>query len=344
MKLFRSIIITGIISSLVFSCTPKEKQEEEVKNEKRDSLIEKINSPELKAVNDALLKEPDNDSLYRERAKLYIRFQIFDEAIGDANRAIKIDSVNAKNYLTLADAYFASNKTRQAKETLEKTVKRFPKDTEALLKLGELFFLVRQYENAITQINAALKIDENLAHAYFLKGSVFKEMGDTTKAISSMQTAIEQDNKYYDAFVSIGVLYASRKNPLAFEYYENALRLRPNDETVLYNKAKLYQDLNKIQEAEAIYEKLLSVNKNNDKVLYNLGAISLDKKKDANKAVDYFSKAIAANPKYTEAYYARGISFETLKDLNNAKADYNMCLQVTPNYEPAIEALNAMQK
>lgn len=344
MKLFRSIIITGIISSLVFSCTPKEKQEEEVKNEKRDSLIEKINSPELKAVNDALLKEPDNDSLYRERAKLYIRFQIFDEAIGDANRAIKIDSVNAKNYLALADAYFASNKTRQAKETLEKTVKRFPKDTEALLKLGELFFLVRQYENAITQINTALKIDENLAHAYFLKGSVFKEMGDTTKAISSMQTAIEQDNKYYDAFVSIGVLYASRKNPLAFEYYENALRLRPNDETVLYNKAKLYQDLNKIQEAEAIYEKLLSVNKNNDKVLYNLGAISLDKKKDANKAVDYFSKAIAANPKYTEAYYARGISFETLKDLNNAKADYNMCLQITPNYEPAIEALNAMQK
>jgi tetratricopeptide (TPR) repeat protein len=342
---FRSIFFL-IISITVFSCSSEKKQEdkEEMKSVKTDSLLEKINSPELKAVNEALKKDPENDSLYRERAMLYVRFQIFEEAVGDALRAVNIDSANAKNYVTLADVYFANNKTRYAKETLESTVKKFPKSTEALLKLGELFFLVRQYENAITQINSALKIDENLAHAYYLKGSVFKEMGDTTKAISSMQTAIEQDNKYYDAFVSVGVLYASRRNPLAFEYYDNALRIRPNDETVLYNKAKLYQDMNKIAESEAIYDKLLATNKNNSKVLYNLGAISLDKKKDANKAVDYFSKAIASDPKYTEAYFARGLSFEMLKDISNAKADYNMCLQITPNYEPAIDALNALQK
>jgi tetratricopeptide (TPR) repeat protein len=345
MKSFKLIVVFSAIVIIAFSCSsPAGKKEEEVKNEKQDSLLEKINSPELKAVNDALLKDPDNDSLYRERSRMYIRYQIFDEAMGDANRSIKLDSSNAKNYLALSDVYFATNKTRQAKDILEKTVKKFPKNTEALLKLGELFFLVRQYENAITQINTALRIDENLAHAYYLKGSVFKEMGDTNKAISSMQTAIEQDNKYYDAFVSIGVLYASRKNPLALEYYENALRIRPDDEIVLYNKARLLQDLNKIPECEAIYEKLLAINKNNDKVLYNLGAISLDKKKDTHKAVDYFSKAIAANPKYTEAYFARGLSFEILKDRDNAKADYNMCLQITPNYEPAIDALNGLMK
>lgn len=338
MKLFKSILF--LVAAFTFaSCSPNEKTEE-VKAEKKDSLIEKINSPELKAINEQLLKEPDNAEFYNKRARLYIQLQQLDEALGDAIRATKLDTTKAAYYVTLADIYFANNKTRFAKQTLEATVKQFPENTEALLKLGELFFLVRQYENAILHINKALKVDENLAQAYYLKGSVFKEMGDTAKAISSMQTALEQDNKYFDAFLDIGILYASRKNPLAMEYYNNALKLRPNDENTLFAKAKLLQDLNRIEECIVMYQQVLKMNKNNKNVLYNLGAISLNMKKDAKTAIDYFSNAIAVDPKYTEAYFARGVSFEMLKDMNNAKADYNMCLQITPNYEPALDALN----
>ncbi|HWY10865.1 MAG TPA: tetratricopeptide repeat protein [Bacteroidia bacterium] len=338
MKLIKSIIVLAVLS-LAISCSSKGKPEDK-KTEKHDSLADKINSPELKALNDLILKNPGDAELYNKRAKLYIKLKQLDVAIGDALRATKLDTSKAAYYVTLADVYFASNKTRYAKETLEATVKHFPDNSEALLKLGELYFLVRQYENAITYINKALKIDENIAEAYYLKGSVFKEMGDTAKAISSMQTAIEQDTKFFDAFLDIGILYASRKNPLAFEYYANALKLRPNDNNVLYAKAKLLQDLNKIDESIALYQQILKADKDNANVLYNLGAISLDKKKDPNTAIDYFSKAIAADPKYTEAYFARGVCFEQLKDIDNARADYNMCLKITPNYEPALDALN----
>lgn len=342
MKILKSVTVI-LAAFLMFSCKSGENKEV-VKQEIKDSLIEKLNSPELKAVNEKLKNDPNNAELYNERAKIYIRLKQFDAAIGDAQRSLKIDSTNANYHLTLVDAYFADNKTRQAKETLEIIAKKFPDNIEGLLKLGELFFLVRQYENALTQINKALKIDENIARAYYLKGSVFKEMGDTTRAVSSMQTAIEQDNKYFDAFVDIGLLYAVKKNPLAFQYFDNALRLKPGNDNVMYAKAKLLQDMNKIPEAMAEYEKMLAINKDNTMVLYNMGAISLDKKNDAEKAIDYFSKAIAVDPKYTEAYFARGVCYEVLKDFSNAKADYNMCLQVTPNYEMAIEALNNLEK
>ncbi len=342
MKIFKSVTVI-VAALLMFSCKSGENKEAVVSTTK-DSLIEKINSPELKAVNEELLKDPNSAELYNKRAKIYLGIKELEAATGDAQRAIKIDSTKAEFYLTLVDAYFASNKTRQAKELLEIVSKRFPDNTEGLLKLGELFFLVRQYENAIAQINKVLKIDENIARAYYLKGSVFKEMGDTTKAISSMQTAIEQDNKYFDAFVDIGLMYSVRKNPLAFEYFDNALRLKPGNESAMYAKAKLLQDMNKVAEAIAEYEKMLSINKDNTMVLYNMGAIYLDRKKDAEKAIDYFSKAIASDPKYTEAYFARGVCYEVLKDIPNAKADYNMCLQVTPNFEMAIEALNNLDK
>lgn len=342
MKILKSA--TVIIAALVmFSCKSGENKEV-VQKENKDSLIDKLNSPELESVNEKLKADPNSAELYNERAKIYIQLKQFDAAVGDAKRSLKIDSTKVDYHLTLVDAYFADNKTRQVKETLELIVKKFPDNIEGLLKLGELFFLVRQYENALTHINKALKIDESMARAYYLKGSVFKEMGDTTKAVSSMQTAIEQDNKYFDAFVDIGLLYAIKKNPLAFQYFDNALRLKPGNDNVMYAKAKLLQDMNKIPEAIAEYDKMLAINKDNSMVLYNLGAIYLDKKKDAEKAVDYFSKAIAVDPKYTEAYFARGVCYEVLKDIPNAKADYNMCMQITPNYELAIEALNNLDK
>ena len=337
------IIFILVASAFLPACSPKTTTEE-VQIAKHDSLADKINSPVLKAINDLLLKDPGNDSLYNERSCIYIGLNQFNEANGDVFRALKIDSTKPKYYLTLADVYFAQNKTRQSKETLEETVKRFPNSTEALLKLAEIFYLVRQYENSITNINKALKIDENMANAYYMKGSVFKEMGDTGKALSSYQTAIEQDNKFFDAFLDAGILYACKKNPLAFEYFDNALRLKPGSENVVFAKAKLLQDLDKINESVAIYKELLSKNKNNTDVLYNLGAISLYKTKKTSEAIDYFSKAIAVNPEYTEAYFARGASFEKMKDIENAKADYNMCLKITRNYEPAITALNNLSK
>lgn len=342
MKKIKLIVSLSVLFFLT-ACSGKETKEEG-SAPKNDSVLSKINSPELIAINELLLKDSNNDSLYNRRARIYIGLKQFDEAIGDAGRALKIDSTKAKYYVTLADVYFATNKTRLSKETLEATIKKFPENTEALLKLAELFYLVRQYENAITNINKALKIDENMANAYYLKGSVFKEMGDTGKAISSLQTAIEQDNKFFDAFLDAGILYASRKNPLAFEYYDNALRLRPNAENVLFAKAKLLQDLNKIDESIVLYKEILLKNKDNTDVLYNLGAISLSKKKNNNEAIDYFSKAIAVNPQYAEAYFARGAGFEAIKDLENAKADYKMCLKLSPNYEPAITALNNLPK
>ena len=343
MKIIKSLLVIAFASIALVSCNSGEQKQETVE-QKKDSLIDKINSPELKAINAELIKSPDDASLYDQRAKIYILLKQYDEAVGDALRATKIDSTKAEYYVTLADVYFAFNKTRAAKETLEYIVKKYPDNTEAHLKLGELFFLVKQYEPAIAEINKALKIDVNLARAYYLKGCVFKEMGDTAKAVSSMETAIEQNNKYFEAFVDLGILYAVRKNPLAFQYYDNALRLRANDENVLYAKAKLLQDIDKVDESLFEYEKILVVNKNNTQTLYNMGAIYLGKKKDALKASDYFSKAIAVDPKYTEAYFARGVCYESMKDIVNAKADYNMCLQVTPNYEPAIEALNNLGK
>lgn len=338
------LILIGFICTVFISCKNSlEDNELQKLNLKADSLSIKLNSPQLKDVNAQLLKEPNNASLYNKRARVYLGLKQFPEAVGDALRAIKLDSTQALHYNTLVDVYFAQNKTRQAKDLLEIMEKKFPENTEALLKLGELFYLVKQYQKGIEYVNKALKINENLAKAYYLKGSIYRESGDTARAISSLQTAVEQDSKFEDAFYDLGIIFAARKNPLALEYYDNILRINSANENARYARARLLQDLNKTEDAIAGYESILAKNKNCENCLYNLGAIYLEIKKDNKKALEYFTKAVEANPNYLEAYFARGYTYSTLKDKTSAEADYKMCLKLQANYEPAIQGLRELK-
>jgi tetratricopeptide (TPR) repeat protein len=316
--------------------------EAKMANLKADSLSVKLKSPELKAINTQLLADPGNAELYYKRAAVYMMLRQIPEAIEDAKRAVKLDSTKAEYFLALADGYFSQNKTKLAKEELEKVEMRFPENTEALLKLSELYFLVRQYQKAIDYANKALKIDDHLAQAYYLKGGIYKESGDTAKAISSLETAIEQDNQHVNAFEDLGLIYAARKNPLAFDYYRNAEKLDPSREELKYAKAKLLQDLGKADEALVEYENILANNRSCADCLYNMGAIYFGIKKDNKKALEYFTKTIEIHPTSVEAYFARAYTYARMRDKASARADYQMCLKLEPNYPPAIEGLNAL--
>lgn len=324
------------------SCNNKSNEEIRIDNKKADSLSIKLNSPELKAVNADLLKNPSSPELYNKRAKVYLSLKQITEAGYDAKRAVDMDTTKAEYYLTLVDVYYAQNQTRLAKDLLELTGRKFPKNTESLLKLSELYFLVKQYQKGIEYVNKALKIDEHLAKAYYIKGSIYRESGDTAKAISSLETAVEQDNQFTDAYYDLGILFAARKNPIAFEYYKNVLAINPRHTDALYARAKLMQDLGKMDDAIHAYLELIKLNATCEFCYYNLGAIYLELKKDNKKALSYFTKAIEIKPDYTEAYFARAYTYTKLKDKISAKADYNMCLKIQPNFDVAAEALNEL--
>lgn len=310
--------------------------------ESQDSTLAKVNAPELKRINGLLKANPNDPELYIQRGRVYLELKDFEAAVADGERALKLDSTKDSYYLFLTDAYFYGNHTRQAKEILERCVKKVPNSTEGYLKLAELFFYVKKYQEAINNINNALRIDETLAKGYFLKGLCYKESGDTSLAISSLQTACEQDNQYYDAYVELGRLLALKHNPLSIQYFNNALKIDSKSTEVVYMVAKFYQDSKKYKEAVEAYQKLLQMDPKNKNALYNLGAIEFVGTKNKEKAQEYFTRAIDADPQYAEAYLARGVCYEALKDYDNAIADYKMAVQYKPNYEDAVNNLNRL--
>ena len=306
-----------------------------------DSVMAKYkDNTELQSINKKIMDKPSVDSLYRIRASIYLKLQDFELAEGDANRALALDSSTSKNYLLLTDVYYTSNRTRKAKETLERCIKNLPNDKDARLKLAELFFYVKKYTESIEQVNKAIELDNYLSKAYYLKGMNYMEIGDTAKAISSLQTAVEQDNEYYTAYMQLGLLYFYKKNKLCKDYFENALRINPKSTEALYSIGFYYQQIGMVKESRSYYEKILTINSKYVDALFNLGALALAIDNNPALAKKYFSDVISIDEKNTKAWYSRGVCNEKLKDNDSAIADYKMALKITENYEPAISALN----
>ncbi len=312
-------------------------------SETKDSIAK--NTPDaLQKINRQLAENPDNMDLLHERARYYMETKEYTKSYTDLMRVLSQDSSKAQYYLTLSDLYFYTNKTGNSKKALEKALELDEKNIDALLKLAELYLYVQKNDRSIEYINKALKIDQYNAKAYFMKGMNYKDVRDTAKAISSMQTAVEQDQHYYHAYMQLGILTAAQRNPMAVQFYKNAIRIQPNSTEAWYAIGKFYQDMGDWENAIVTYKALINADAQNKYALYNTGVIYLLQLKQYKLAHEQFTEAIRIDPEYIEAYYSRAVTLQAMGDKANAIADYQSCLRINSKYEPALTGLKELNK
>ena len=333
-----SLRIQGIIflfaSFFAFSCGEEKPQQKSAK----------ATLPPAEALTAQIAKDSTNPELYYQRAKWYLSAKKIKAAENDIGKALSLDSSKANYYLLKADISFSGFHINEAEEAFGKSIALDPKNIEAYLKLAELNLYTKKYEEAIKNANEALRIDKHRSKAYFIKGFVYKETKDTLRAISSFLTCVEQDNKNYDAIIQLANLYAVHNDPIALQYYNNALKLQPHSVEALYDRGLFYQNTGQIEKAVNDYNELLKVDPNYAFAHFNLGYIAMKFEKDYAKAIPFFTRALTYEAHYVEAYYNRGVCYEKIGDIQKAKADYNEALTIYPTYDLAKKALKGLKK
>jgi tetratricopeptide (TPR) repeat protein len=302
-----------------------------------DTAVKPVN--ELAGLNDRIQSHPSDPDLYYRRAQIFLQREVLAQAAGDINQAVALDSTRPEYYLLMADINFKALKIQNAVSSFEKAIRLDPKNTEAYLKLSELFLYIKAYPKCIFHANEALKIDQNIAKAYFLKGFAYKEMGDTGKALSSFQTVVELQPENYDSYIQLGNIQAARLNPVALQYYNNALRVDPRSTEALYNRGLFLQQGGETEKAETDYNTILKIDPSYSDAHYNLGYIELVERKNYQKAIGHFTDAIRVNNLYAEAFYNRGMAYKHLGDKVAAEKDFREALKIIPNFKLAQKEL-----
>ncbi len=329
------LIFSACISVLLMtSCGPDAGEGEKDNNTEQ-------NLPEaLQALNKAIEENPDNALLYNQRAIYYLEQKKPELALADVNKAIELDADNPVYYRSLSDIYFAMGKPDRCREALNKAIQVDDHDTTAYLKMAELEFYFKEYKKTFEYLNKALSLDERNAKAFFIRGIAYKELGDTAKAVKSLQMAVENDQEYYHAYMQLGLIHAAKHNPLAVDYYNNALNINPESIEAYYGLGMFYQEHEEYNRAIEAYTTILKIDPAYKAAHFNLGYIHLVYLRVFDVAAKHFSDAIKADPNYAEAYYNRGYCYELLGDVMNAKKDYQQATMVRPNYQKAIDGLN----
>lgn len=278
------------------------------------------NDAKITALNRAIYRFSNDPKLYKMRAQTHDKLFQLESAVKDAEMVIKLDSLNAANYFYIADLCMKKPYMTGAIGAMHHLIKVLPGEKRGYEKLGEYYFIVKEYENSIKYLNSALRLDPNMPEALFYKGCDYKDMGNNKMAVLHFQRAIEVDPKYIAPYLQLGVIGADNNDPKAESYFSSALQLDPDNKGALYGRGMYYQKHDSLNLALKDYLHILQNDSSSELVNYNV-AYCYYLQKDYSKALRYFNRTLQINQLYEQAYYGRGLTYKALHKNKEAEAD-----------------------
>ena len=230
-----------VLIALMFSSSCKPGTSPDKQAAKQDSVV----IPQIEVITEQIQKDSLNPFLYYKRAHIYEANKNFKAAIADMHTALRLDSLQPEFYLYSADLFKQSGELLTGISLMNKAITTDSMNTKFYVKAAELAFIDTTIHGhaslAMAYLNTAIEKNPQNAEIYFYKGAVYKESGDTARAISSFQTATELDPKFYNAYVQIGLLLEQKKDKNAEKYFDNAIKVSNKPEDALYAKANIYK-------------------------------------------------------------------------------------------------------
>jgi tetratricopeptide (TPR) repeat protein len=294
-------------------------------------------------INEQIKSDPNNPDLYLERSKLYLDNLEYDLAYGDADRALYLDSNHAGAYFHRALVNLEKGQIEFANEALLKSMELDSSFIPSRLKMAEMQLILRKYDEAIELSNDVLKLDVYNADAYFIKGMTYLMISDTSKAVSSFQTAVDQNNQHYKSYIQLGLIYSTKNSPLAEQYYQSALKVDPMSIEAWYNLSYYYQSIQNIDRAIKGYSAILDIDSLNRNALFNIGYCHLVYKQNYDSSIIMFSRVLDFFPKDYYALCNRAVGYENIGEIEKAKMDYKSCLKIKPDFTLAAKGLSRLE-
>lgn len=335
----RRLILFFILSVLLVGCD-NSSTKDKGKTVETHKEVDKLS--EYDAITDSIMSDTANIALYVKRAQVNLANERVSMAIKDINSALSINKKDIDALLVLADIYYALGDEDNILLTLNKATEYAPLDTRPIIKLSELSFLQGNIRMAGAYVDKALELDRFNPRAYFMRGMIQLSNNDTVNALKNFMTSRLQQDDFIDPIIQIAHIYAAKGDTIAKAFFEEAIRVAPQDYTLYYDYAMYLQENDYPEEALSYYDTLLNVIPNNPDFIYNKGYVYLVYLEDTQKALECFDKVLQIDPTSINALFNKGRTYELMGDFINAKSIYRQILRRDPDYQLAVDAINRL--
>lgn len=301
-----------------------------------------------KDLDSLLVLFPDSlDLLLKHGQKMLNTFN-YQKAMSDGAKAFRLDSTNFDARMLYANAL--NNRPQRsiadvasAQRHYKVILKHDAKNTKALVGLASTYSQQMDFDNSFKYINKALRIDSRYRDAYVMKGSNYLFLGKRDLAKSSYETAVQQDPKFFEAYLMLGTLYQEENNKICIEYYKTAVALKPNNPDVLFTLAYALQLFEDTGQALSIYRRMIQLDSSYYQALNQIGVIKQYNYKDIDSAIFYYNAALANEPRFVEALHNLGTCYEAKKDITHALQSYAKALKYNPDFKLSRDRADALK-
>lgn len=251
----------------------------------------------------------DEDDLYVNayylRAETNYELGQYYNAILDINRIFKIDNtVNSSTtdyYLTRGKSFLAIDDFSNAKADLEKSISYSSTNSYAYYFLSRHYLNTKQYQEALLEVEKALRINPNEPDFHALKAEI---------KIAHFQPVIGS-NEYKEILAEIDVAIAL--DELNYEYYNI--------------RSDFYKDLGEVDKALEDYDAMIRLSPKEDNAYTSRGLIKMTQYKYQGAALD-FSKSILLDPQIEKNYRYRGLCYNNLNNFRDAYKDFTKSIEM----------------
>ena len=302
-----------------------------------------VNSfPEIQQLTLLIQNQPNDATLYLDRAKMYDFHEDYEAARQDVLSAIQLDSNFVDAWHLLADIELDNYNSFDALKIMETAALRFPGNMNTLLKLSEFQLILKQYDDALATVQNVLQISPTNAEAFFMRGLISKERLDTAGAIRNMKLATREDPEIIDAWLILGELTLAQGKAEALDYFSAILEVDPNNEPARFGIGQFWLEQNNFEKALNTYQELQQLNQFDPNVYFNIGIVYLEID-SLQEALEHFELSIKSDPSFSTAYLYRGFSNELMGNIDEAIIDYENTIKIDPADERAIEGLRRLR-
>ena len=181
-----------------------------------------------------------------------------ESAIAQFEKAIAVDGNYAPAYAAMGLAYTAgfqrNNRSKEwldnAKRQCERALEISPQLAEAHSCLGDVFFSLGRYEDAVQQFQRSLDLDHNSDETLRLLAAAYEKQGKLGDAEQAYRKAVSLRPNYWNVYNAFGAFYYNQaRYGDAAAMFQKAITLAPSNFRAYSNLGGIYLLLGRYQEA-----------------------------------------------------------------------------------------------
>uniref|UniRef100_A0A182SMF2 Tetratricopeptide repeat protein 21B n=1 Tax=Anopheles maculatus TaxID=74869 RepID=A0A182SMF2_9DIPT len=251
----------------------------------------------IKAYREAIRQSPHDALLASKLGRAYVRTHQYQKAISYYQEAI----LHPENYplkLDLAELYLKLKQYQNAEQTLADELSAKVSDSDELSALQvrtKQYLLLARIREKAGQLNASLQTlkearDNQLKvqHRLLLDQTVTGMPSEQNKMLARICVLMAEQSQ------------AIRDNEQMIHHYKEALKYTPNDTGVMASLARIYMQLNRMDECQATCVQIVQLDPNNEVALVMMADLSF-RRMDFENAAYHFSQLLLYQPTYWTA-------------------------------------------